>query len=143
MYLKYTKVLKESNLTVTMYCSNFTPEETKAIRQLGAPKIVLTKAYEISGVTVDLDVAVPSLNISQVFTGTSETIQDVLAEGDEFILDVAQSITDVMLELMSQYRVIKSAASKTSGQIKIQDDPDQPVSVLSGGILIQDSSDEL
>ena len=139
MYLKYTKTLKDSNLTVSLYCSNFTPDETKAIRQLGAPKITLTKAYEVSGVTVDLDIAVPSLNLAQVFTGTADTIQDVLAEGNEFILDVAQAITDVMTGLMTQYRVIQSVTTKTSGQIKIQDDPEDTVDIISDEILIGNS----
>ena len=138
MYLKYTKALKESTLTVSMYCSNFTTDETKAIRQLGAPHITLSKAYEVSGVTVDIDVAVPSLNVTQDFSGNTDTIQDVLAEGNEFISDVAQAITEVMVELMTQYKLIKSATNKTSGQIKIQDGSEPSTNVLSGGILIED-----
>ena len=123
MYLKYNKSLKDSTLTISLYCSNFSTEETKAIRQLGAPKIVLSKAYEISGVTVDIETAVPSLNLTQTFVGTTDTIQDVLAEGDEFIDDVAQAITEVMLELMTQFTSIKTTVAETSGQIKINDTP--------------------
>ena len=130
MYLKYTKALKESTLTVTMYVSNFTTDETKAIRQLGAPKIELAKAYEVSGTTVDINVAVPSLNVMQEFKGTTDTIQDILAEGDEFISDTAQAITDVMVELMNQYRTIKPAAAKMSGQIRIEDEATDGESVL-------------
>ena len=123
MYLKYNKSLKDSTLTISLYCSNFSTEETKAIRQLGAPKIVLSKAYEISGVTVDIETAVPSLNLTQAFVGTTDTIQDVLAEGDEFIDDIAQAITEVMLELMTQFTSIKTTVAETSGQIKINDTP--------------------
>lgn len=123
MYLKYNKSLKDSTLTISLYCSNFSTEETKAIRQLGAPKIVLSKAYEISGVTVDIETTVPSLNLTQAFVGTTDTIQDVLAEGDEFIDDIAQAITEVMLELMTQFASIKTTVAETSGQIKINDTP--------------------
>lgn len=137
MYLKYTKALKDSTLTVSLYCSNFSTDETKAIRQLGAPKITLAKSYEVSGVTVDLDVAVPSLNVSQEFKGTTDTIQDILAEGDDFIRDVAQAITDVMVELMTQYRNIQSATAKTSGQIKIQDEVGSS-ETDNGSVLIND-----
>ena len=135
MYLKYTKSLKESTLAISLYCSNFTTDETRAIRQLGAPHVVLSKAYETSGVTVDIDIAVSALNLTQSFTGNTETIQDVLMEGDEFINDVAQAITEVMTALMTQYRIIESATNVTSGQIKIQDEAE----LSSGGILINDT----
>lgn len=137
MYLKYTKALKDSALTVSLYCSNFTTDETKAIRQLGAPKITLSKSYEVSGVTVDLNASVPSLNVNQEFKGTTDTVQDVLAEGNEFITDVAQAITEVMVELMTQYRAIQTEVAKVSGQIKIQDEA-ASADGDNGSVLIND-----
>lgn len=122
MYLKYSKTLSESTLTINLYTSGFSTDETRAIRQLGAPEIELTKEYEVSTAAVDIKVPVSTLNIKQVFQGTVDNIDDVLAEGSEFISDVAQVITEKMTELMTQYRAIQTATSSMSGQIKINDE---------------------
>lgn len=122
MYLKYSKTLKDSALTITLYTSGFTTDETRAIRQLGSPSIELTKEYEVSTVAVDINTPVSTLNLTQVFEGTADNIDDVLAEGSEFITDVAQAITEKMLALMTQYRAIQTATSTMTGQIKINDE---------------------
>lgn len=122
MYLKYSKSLQDSTLTITLYTSGFTTDETRAIRQLGSPAVELTKEYEVSTVSVDINAPVSTLNLTQVFQGSVDNIDDVLAEGSEFITDIAQAITEKMVALMTQYRAIQTATSTMTGQIKINDE---------------------
>lgn len=119
MYLKFSKSLKDSVLTVNLSLTGNTTEETRAIRQLGAPQIKLTKDYPTSGTAVDIDLPVTGFTASTVFTGTPDTLSDVIAEGEEFILDVKEKITEEMTELIQQYRLVKSTVEKNSGTIKI------------------------
>ena len=119
MYLKFSKSLKDSVLTVNLSLTGNTTEETRAIRQLGAPQIKLTKDYPTSGTAVDIDLPVTGFTASTVFIGTPDTLSDVIAEGEEFILDVKEKITEEMTELIQQYRLVKSTVEKNSGTIKI------------------------
>ena len=121
MYLKYSKSLKDSVLTVNLSVSGNTTEETRAIRQLGAPQIKLTKDYPTSGTAVEIDASVSGFTYAAVFTGTPDTLQDVIAEGEEFILDVKEKITEAMTDLIQQYRLVKASVEATSGAIKIED----------------------
>ena len=113
MYLKYNKSLKDSVLTVTLSLAGNTTEETRAIRQLGAPIITLTKDYPTSG-------SVVGFTTSVVFEGTPDTLQDVIAEGEEFILDIKEKVTEAMTDLLAQYYTVKATVEKSSGNIKIE-----------------------
>lgn len=120
MYLKYNKSLKDSVLTVTLSLNGNTTEETRAIRQLGAPIINLTKDYPVSGTAVEIDKSVVAFTDTEVFEGTPDTLQDVIAEGQEFILDVKEKVTEAMTDLLTQYATIQSEVAETSGTIKIE-----------------------
>ena len=120
MYLKYNKSLKDSVLTVTLSLAGNTTEETRAIRQLGAPIITLTKDYPTSGTAVELEKSVVGFTTSVVFEGTPDTLQDVIAEGEEFILDVKEKVTEAMTDLLAQYYTVKATVEKSSGNIKIE-----------------------
>ncbi len=138
MYLKFSKSLKESVLTVNLSLTGNTTEETRAIRQLGAPQIKLTKDYPTSGTAIDIDVPVTGFAVSKVFAGTPDTLQDVIAEGEEFILDVKEKVTEAMTDLIQQYRLIKSTVEKTSGSIKINTGS----AGYDGETLIEDTIEE-
>ena len=119
MYLKYAKSLKDSVLTVNLSLNGNTTEETRAIRRLGAPHIIFTKDYPTSGTAVDIDQSVNGFAVSVVFNGTPDTLQDVISEGEEFILDIKEKVTEEMTDLIAQYRLIKSAVEESSGTIRI------------------------
>ena len=133
MFLKYNKSLKDSVLTVTVSLNGNTTEETRAIRQLGAPVINLVKDYPTSGTAVDINKSVVAFTDTQVFTGTPDTLQDVIAEGQEYILDVKEKVTEAMVDLLTRYAEILSEVSETSGVIKIETG-----SILSGTMVIED-----
>ena len=133
MFLKYNKSLKDSVLTVTVSLNGNTTEETRAIRQLGAPVINLVKDYPTSGTAVDINKSVVAFTDTQVFTGTPDTLQDVIAEGQEYILDIKEKVTEAMIDLLTRYAEILSEVSETSGTIKIETG-----SVLSGTMVIED-----
>jgi hypothetical protein len=133
MFLKYNKSLKDSVLTVTVSLNGNTTEETRAIRQLGAPMINLVKDYPTSGTAVDINKSVVAFTDTQVFTGTPDTLQDVIAEGQEYILDIKEKVTEAMIDLLTRYSEILSEVSETSGTIKIETG-----SVLSGTMVIED-----
>lgn len=139
MYLKFTKSLKDSVLTVNLSLTGNTTEETRAIRQLGAPQIKLQKDYPTSGTAIDIDLPVTEFAVSKVFAGTPDTLQDVIAEGEEYILDVKEVITEAMTELIQQYRLIKATVEQSSGTIKINTGTTGSVTV--GGMLIDDVDD--
>ena len=132
MYLKFNKSLKDSVLTVTLTLTGNTTEETRAIRQLGAPTVNLVKDYPVSGTAVEIDKSVVGFSVNTVFEGTPDTLQDVIAEGQEFILDVKEKVTEVMTDLLTQYAAIQSEVAKTSGSIKIE------TGAISGNYLIED-----
>ncbi|MBO7449492.1 MAG: hypothetical protein J6U54_03915 [Clostridiales bacterium] len=119
MYLRFSKSLKDSVLTVNLSLIGNTTEETRAIRQLGAPQIKLLKDYPTSGTAVDIDLPVTEFVASVVFNGTPDTLQDVIAEGEEFILDIKEGLTEAMTDLIRQYRAVKATVEKTSGSILI------------------------
>lgn len=120
MYLKYAKTLKDSVLTVNLSLTGNTTEETRAIRQLGAPDIVLTKDYPTSGTAVDINAPVSNFAVTTVFEGKPETLQDVIAEGEEFILDVREKVTEAMSDLIISYKAVKAMVEQSSGSIKIE-----------------------
>lgn len=120
MYLKYNKRMKDSVLTVTLSLSGNTTEETRAIRQLGAPIIVLTKDYPTSGTAVDIEKSVVAFTDTEVFEGTPDTLQDVLAEANEFIIDVKEKVTEAMVDLLTKYAEIQAEVAEASGTIKIE-----------------------
>jgi len=120
MYLKFSKTLKDSVLTVNLSLTGNTTEETRAIRQLGAPMVTLLKDYPTSGTAVDINKSVVAFTDTEVFQGTPDTLQDVIAEGQEFILDIKEKVTEAMIDLLTRYAEIQAEISKTSGSIKIE-----------------------
>lgn len=121
MKLKFNKSISESVVTVNLSLTNLTTREKKALRILGAPTVVVEKAYEISGTTVDIDQSIDDFSVEMDFTGTIENITEVLDEASTFITDVHEVITDVMTELMTSYKSIEKAASQQSGELEIKD----------------------
>jgi len=121
MKLKFNKSISESVVTVTLSLTNLTTREKKALRILGAPTVVVEKAYEISGTTVDLNQDIDNFSVETVFSGTIENIAEVLDEASTFITDVQEAVTDVMSELMTSYKAIEKVTTQQSGELEIKD----------------------
>ena len=121
MKLKFNKAISESTVTVNLNLTNMTAREKKAIRVLGAPIVVLEKDYETSGTSVALNNAVDEFSVEVEFAGTIETIADVLEEASTFVTDVQEAVTEVMLELMTNYKTIEKVVEEQSGELEIRD----------------------
>ena len=121
MKLKFNKAISESTVTVNLNLTSMTAREKKAIRVLGAPIVVLEKDYEVSGTSVALNNAVDEFAVEVEFVGTIETIADVLEEASTFVTDVQEAVTEVMLELMTNYKTVEKVVEEQSGELEIRD----------------------
>lgn len=121
MKLKFNKAISESTVTVNLNLTSMTAREKKAIRVLGAPIVVLEKDYETSGTSVALNNAVDDFSVETEFVGTIENISDVLEEANTYVTDVQEAVTEVMLELMTNYKQIEKTIENQSGELEIRD----------------------
>ena len=123
MKLKFNRQIHGSVVSVVLMLTNMTTRERRAIKTLGAPKIVFEESYEVSGTNVDIDTTIEGFNELGTFTfrGSVEEIPDVLDEVASFITGVHETVCEVMSDLMLAYKEIEAIANNVTGELGVID----------------------
>lgn len=120
MKLKYNKIYSGSSITVILSLVKYTKEELAAIKNLGAPQIVIDKTYGDTVISIDTTVS-DFTNIEYVFNSSTEKINETIEEVDDYIDTVKQEVAEKMTDLMLLYKQLEKLLNDKTGEINIED----------------------